>query len=258
MKVYEPPALLRCRLWLLPINHMHITYGMCLWALDCSPHPCNQTHDLLQAPAEHLPDGIQRKSVQAHVHVQARIHAHLLHPLILWPPAVWDNELAMRDPIEPCIPSPPRHNLAVKPERPPELVPGVVKDLSPLSEDGVPFFVGQVRVRGAQLDVGLEMLEPAARLQSLEHLGVQLVPVVDGGVHVPDVDEVERVGLEGPRPLSVVDLEGYVGGSPGGLGWRDVGADYRLGVGEHVAHVDGPDGRAGADVEDLLEGSGVN
>ena len=91
-------------------------------------------------------------------------------------------------------------------------------------------------IRRPQLDVGLGMLKPPAGLQRFIHLLVQLVPVVDGGVHVAQVDKVKGVFLECPFLLGIVYFELEVRRDPGWLGRRYVRADD-LGVGEGVGEV---------------------
>lgn len=64
------------------------------------------------------------------------------------------------------------------------------------------------------------------------------------------MDEVKRGGVEGPVELGVFDLKGQILRHPDWLDGADVCADDlrgRVGVG----HVDGPDARSGANVEDF-------
>lgn len=82
------------------------------------------------------------------------------------------------------------------------------------------------------------MLEPATRLKELVDLTIQRRPVIDGTVHVADMDEVKVLGSESPIKLSIVDLELKVRGYPTWLGGRNVGPDD-FGRGELVSHVTG-------------------
>lgn len=51
------------------------------------------------------------------------------------------------------------------------------------------------------------MLEPAARLEEAEHLAIELGPIINGTLHVANMNEVERFGLEGPVKLGIIYLE---------------------------------------------------
>lgn len=100
--------------------------------------------------------------------------------------------------------------------------------------------------------VGLEGLDPTARLQGGVGLLEELRPIADGADEVAHVDEVEGVGGPGPRQLGVVDLELAVGRDPVGLDGRQVGPEH-LGARVLVGEVDRPDARPRADVEHLLD-----
>jgi len=71
----------------------------------------------------------------------------------------------------------------------------------------------------AQLDIGLNLLEPATGLEGQIHLPIERVPVADGAMQVADMDEVEGAGLKGPVLLSIVDLKAQVWRDPAWLRW---------------------------------------
>lgn len=198
------------------------------------PHLGNKQLGLLQAPSQDLADGEDDQPIERHIQGRTAVGTNLLEPLILGPrayrglvhPLVGIDEASRVNPLSHLI-----HQLECAPGH----VARGVEELAPLLEDVV-FVNRDFRVLGSELDVGLGVLEPAARLEGLEDLAVELGPVADGTVEGADVDEVERVGLKGPVELRVLNLETEVGGHPARLGWGDVDAD-NLGRGELVGHI---------------------
>jgi hypothetical protein len=69
------------------------------------------------------------------------------------------------------------------------------------------------------------VLKPTSRLESLVHLAVELVPVLDRALQITDVDKVKDFWFKGPFHLGVVDLEFQVGWHERWLCWGNVGGD---------------------------------
>ena len=84
-----------------------------------------------------------------------------------------------------------------------------------------------------------------------ERIGEQTRPVLDGGIAMARMHKVEVVARIQPLALGVVDHEAHIGRHPGRLDGREVDAEH-LGGRVGVAHLDGPDAGAGAEVDDVL------
>ena len=98
-------------------------------------------------------------------------------------------------------------------------------------------------------DLEFQVLEPCAGREVGVDLGVHVGPVLDAAREAADVDQVEVVGGIRPFAAGIVDFKDEVR-RRGGVedGTEVCGCDLR--VGEVVGNVDGPQARAGADVED--------
>lgn len=211
------------------------------------PNARTHGHDGLQRPAE-IGKQAQHPILQAHVDVRARPGAQLLQRRIARPGAQRPAILllahvleagALEEALHPAV----DEQLVGRQFRGAELA------------HRVPLRDGRVRGDAAVVadEVGrvLHLLEEAAGLERAEALRVQLRAVAHGGVGGADVDEVEAGLAERPLVVEVVDLELAVRRHPVRLDGRQVGADHAA-RGEVVGEVDGPDARAGAEVEDFF------
>lgn len=109
-----------------------------------------------------------------------------------------------------------------------------------------------VRCQGPVLGVVLQVkvleLSPATGREGAEDVLRELGPVKNADTHVSHEDEVKRALVQ-PRALDIIDLELDVGWEPSRLDRAQVVAED-LGIRVHVAKLNGPDARAGTDVED--------
>lgn len=204
-------------------RYSHGKHATGLGVLERRPHLGDEQLGLLETPSQDLADGEDDQPVERHVQRRVAVRAQLLQPLVLGPGAHGRPVDPLADVDESRRGAPFGHLLG-HPERAARHLAGVIEELTPLLEDVV-VVDDDVRVLGAELDVGLGVLEPAAGLEGLEDLAVELGPVADGAVEGAYVDEVEGGGLEGPVELGILDLEAEVRGHPAWLGRGDVDAD---------------------------------
>ena len=94
-------------------------------------------------------------------------------------------------------------------------------------------------------------LHPAAGLDVLIRTHHQAMPVLERRHTMPGVHEIEVVARVQPLALRIIHHEAHVRRHPGGLDGAQIDAQH-LGAGIGIAHLDGPDAGAGAQVDDLL------
>ena len=165
---------------------------------------------------------------------RSHLHAELLELLVLGPGTIRNLELFVFNVGEAGCGRPLVHTIVGEFKGAVKLVTNLVEQVRPLLEDtttiSIPFFStskvsllvlinDNIRIVASQLNIGLKMLEPATRFEMSVHLAVQLGPVVNGTLHVTNVDEVKVFVFEGPIQLSIINLEREVGWHPARLSW---------------------------------------
>lgn len=198
---------------------------------------------------------MQHPPIHALIPSRAVIPANLLHLLLLGPPADRPLEAHLRDLLESSSPHCCCHGV----DHAQRLAPLVCC----LDRQGSPLLKGRARdaaVFTLRPNVDFHLFIPAARLERLHHFGVEFWVIVHAAEDLARVDHVKAGGGVRPRVAEVVDFKRHIGRYKGRLNWGEVVANNR-GGGIAVAHIDGPDAGAGADVEDAAgefgEGSEV-
>lgn len=97
-------------------------------------------------------------------------------------------------------------------------------------------------------------LTPASGLRMLKAPLHQALPVFQPKIQMARMDQIELL-LVAPRLLDVVHLELAVRRHPAWLDRRQVIPDHER-AGVHLGHLDRPEARAGAEVEDRLRVGG--
>jgi len=215
---------------------------------DGAADPDQKHLDLRLAPAQDAREPREAEALEAVEHVHLGPAANLLHAFVFRPRVQREFVDALFDVDEAGL-LVPAFQLVGDADRAAEGHGRVVELAGPLEQLEVRAHAAVVAVKGRvgfvalHVPTGLEVLEGAA------DDGAEVLEAAEQDARV-DVGEVagriEPVGLGG-----VVDEEADVGGDGGGLDGREVGADDGGGW-EELGHLDGPDARAGADVQDPI------